>query len=146
VGSIVFRDAKGDVAHRDYKGYGGLHYSDSSGRNDIITSKVSVDVKNISFYVETDKPLTPHTGDNWMLLLIDADNNPATGWHGYDFIINKKIISDKKSTLMRYNSKNSKNPWQGVAKIDYRYKDNKLEISIPRNLVGLTSNRFFFRF
>ena len=30
------------------------------------------------------EPLTPHTGNNWMLLLIDADQNHDTGWYGYD--------------------------------------------------------------
>ena len=38
----------------------------------------------ICFYAETSGPLTPHTDDNWMLLLIDADQNHDTGWYGYD--------------------------------------------------------------
>ena len=144
--AIEFRDTKGDVTHRDYKGYGGFNYTNTSGRNDIITSKVAVDEKNISFYVETAGPLTPHDGSNWMLLLIDADNNPATGWHGYDFIINKKVNSDRKTTVMRFNSKNRKNPWSEIAQIDYRYEGNKLELSIPRNLLGLNANKFIFDF
>ena len=37
-------------------------------------------------------PLTPHTGNNWMLLLIDADQNPNTGWFGYDYLINKSVV------------------------------------------------------
>jgi len=141
-----FRDTKGDIIHRDYNGYGGTHYINASGRNDIVTAKVAVDEKNISFYVETDNPLTPHNGDNWMLLLIDADNNPATGWHGYDFIINKKVISDRKTTVMRYNAKNTKKPWAEVAQVDYRYADNRLEVTIPRRMLGLTEGKFTFDF
>ena len=56
----------------------------------------------VYFYAETNEPLTPHTGDNWMLLLIDADRNPETGWYGYDFLMNKKVVDDKTTTLMRY--------------------------------------------
>ena len=26
-----------------------------------------------------------------MLLFIDADQNPKTGWLGYDFVINRKV-------------------------------------------------------
>ena len=36
------------------------------------------------------QPLTSHTDNNWMLLLIDADQNHDTGWYGYDYLINKK--------------------------------------------------------
>ncbi|NDP22957.1 MAG: hypothetical protein GZ091_18040 [Paludibacter sp.] len=38
-----FRDTKGDTFLRNHNGYGGLHYTNESGRNDIITSKVAVD-------------------------------------------------------------------------------------------------------
>ena len=144
--STEFRDTKGDVAHRNYNGYGGLHYVNVSGRNDIVTCKVAVDEKNISFYAETDNPLTPHDGNNWMLLLIDADNNPATGWYGFDFIINKKVNNDRKTTVMRYNTKNVKNPWTEVAQVDYRYSGHQLEMIIPRSILGLTANSFTFDF
>ena len=33
------------------------------------------------FYVETKAAITPHTGTNWMLLLIDADQDPKTQKH-----------------------------------------------------------------
>lgn len=44
---IEYRDTKGDVTHRDYNGYGGNHYINNSGRNDILRSKVAVDKNNI---------------------------------------------------------------------------------------------------
>ena len=40
---VEYRDTVGDTFHRDYDGYGGLHYTNNTGRNDIITSKVAVD-------------------------------------------------------------------------------------------------------
>ncbi len=52
--SVEYRDTIGDTAHRDYNGYGGLHYTNDSGRNDIITCKVAVDGDNVYFYAETD--------------------------------------------------------------------------------------------
>jgi hypothetical protein len=141
-----YRDTKGDVAHRDYKGYGGIQYTNLSGRNDILTAKVALDNDYLYFYAEADSALTSYTGENWMLLFIDADRNPSTGWHGYDFIINKKVNSDRKTAVMRYYPKNGKNPWKEVARIDYRYEGSKLELAIPRNILGLTAEKFTFDF
>ena len=36
--------------------------------------------------------LTPYTDPNWMQLLIDADRNPKTGWNGYDFVVNSRVL------------------------------------------------------
>ncbi|MCK9617737.1 MAG: hypothetical protein M0R21_07855 [Lentimicrobiaceae bacterium] len=141
-----YRDTKGDIFHRDHNGYGGLHYTNESGRNDIVTSKVAVDKRNICFYAETSEKLTALTGNNWMLLLVDADNNPETGWYGYDYLINKNVKDEKTTTLMRYDSTRPKNPWVEVADLKFRYAGNELELAIPRKLLGLTRNKFTFDF
>ena len=141
-----FRDTKGDVIHRDHNGYGGLHYKNESGRNDIITSKVAVDKQSISFYAETADKLTTCSGNNWMLLLIDADHNPATGWFGYDFIINKSVKDENNTTLMRYDGSHSENPWVRVADLKFRYDGNNIEINVPRKLIGLTGDKLTFDF
>lgn len=142
--SIEYRDTKGDTFHRDAKGYAGMHYTNTSGRNDIITSKVAVDKENISFYAETAERLTPHTDPNWMLLMIDADNNSSTGWYGYDFIINKSVKSDRTTSLMRYDAE--KKEWTEIADIAMRYAENHLELTIPRHLLNLTENKFTLDF
>jgi hypothetical protein len=144
--SNEFRDTKGDVIHRDHNGYGGLHYKNESGRNDIITSKVSVDKQNISFYAETADKLTTCSGNNWMLLFIDADNNPETGWFGYDFIINKSVKNDNTTTLMRYDKVHAENPWVSVADLRFTYVGNEMEVSVPRKLLGFTATKFTFDF
>ena len=144
--TVEHRDTIGDTAHRDYMGYGGSHYTNNSGRNDIITSKVAVDASTLSFWVETKEALTAHTGRNWMLLLIDADKNPATGWYGYDYLINKRISDQKITTLCRYDADVSADPWVEVASLDYRYNGCYLELAVPRNLLGLNSDAFTFDF
>jgi len=141
-----FRDTYGDTFHRNHKGYGGLLYTNKSGRNDIITSKVAIDKQNISIYVATVEKLTSHTDNNWMLLLIDADNNPETGWYGYDFLINKSVKNENTTTLMRYDSAHHENPWVEVANLPFRCFGNEMEIAIPRKLLGLTGNKFTFDF
>ena len=100
--NVEYRDTAGDTFHRDYPGYGGLHYKNDSGRNDIVTCKVIVGESDIAFYAETKDDLTPHTVNNWMLLLIDADKDPKTGWDGYDLLINKKGVDEKNKTQKYY--------------------------------------------
>ena len=143
---VEYRDARGDTAHRDYDGYGGLHYVDSSGRNDIVTAKVAVDSNNVYFYAETADALTSSTGKNWMLLLIDADRNSNTGWYGYDYLIDYSVIDRKTTTLMRYEPGTPGGPWVKVATLNYRYKGNALEIEVPRKLLGLENDKFTFDF
>jgi len=141
-----YRDTKGDMFHRDHNGYGGFHYTDNSGRNDLTTCKVATDKNNVYFYAETAGPLTPHTGKNWMLLLIDADKNPGTGWYGYDFIINKRVVDGSKTVLMRYDTAHPDNPWAEIAQLNYRYTGNRMEIEVPRKLLGLAGEAFTFDF
>lgn len=144
--TVEYRGTVGKTVHRDYNGYGGLHYKDDTGRNDIITCKVAVDATNVYFYAETNEPLTPHTGKNWMLLLIDADCNHKTGWYGYDYLINKQVLSNHETTLMRYQPDAPSEPWVRVARLDYRYSGKRLELAVPRNLLGLTDDAFAFDF
>lgn len=143
---VEYRDTVGDTCHRDYDGYGGLHYKDDSGRNDIVTAKVAVDGSYVYFYVETNSPLTSHTGNNWMMLLIDADHNPDTGWYGYDFIINQRVVDEKTTTLRKYDPNAPGGPWIEVERLDYRYAGKSLELAVPRQLLKLTGDAFSFDF
>lgn len=142
--STEYRDTKGDVTHRDYNGYGGNHYINNSGRNDIILSKVGVDKDNIYFYVETADKLTPSSDPNWMLLLIDADNNASTGWYGYDFIINKNVVDAQSTELMRYDTQAAE--WKKVQTLPYCVKDNQLELAVSRKDLELLGDSFVFDF
>jgi hypothetical protein len=137
-----FRDTIGDVFHRDYKGYGGLHYTNDSGRNDIVSSRVAIDDASVYFLARTNGPLSPATDKNWMLLLIDADRNPATGWFGYDYLVNQKVVDDKTTTLMRYDG----NAWAEQATLDYRAGEKGLELAVPRAALGLAGDAVTFDF
>ncbi len=141
---VEYRDTKGDVFHRGHPGYGGLHYTDNSGRNDIIASKVAVSKKDIAFYAETNQDLTSHQDENWMLLFIDADNNPETGWFGYDYLVNKEVVDKENTVLMRYDE--NENKWIKHSTVEYAYKGNRLELNISREQLGLTENQFTFDF
>ncbi len=144
--TVEYRDTIGDTYHRDYNGYGGLRYTNDSGRNDIVASKVAVDDANVYFYAETNVALSPHSGANWMLLLIDADKNHETGWYGYDYLINKRFIDDKTTTVMRYDAKAAGGSWIEQGQAQYRYTGNKLELAVSRDLMDLEGDAMVFDF
>ncbi|MCL2118312.1 MAG: hypothetical protein FWH27_07795 [Planctomycetaceae bacterium] len=127
-----YRDTIGDVLHRDYPGYGGNHYTDHSGRNDIATCQIAVDDENVYFYVETVDELTPSTDNHWMLLLIDSDCNSKTGWFGYDLLVNQKIVDSEKTVIRQWD--NTVGEWKDLAEIPYQTAFNKLVVKVPRSL------------
>ncbi|HBL33476.1 MAG TPA: hypothetical protein DDZ96_06610 [Porphyromonadaceae bacterium] len=47
---------------------------------------------------------------------------------------------------MQYDPRNTKAAWKEVSKLDYRCQDSKLELAIPRELIGLKGNHFIFDF
>lgn len=129
-----FADTRGDVIHRNHDGYGDLHYTDNSGRNDITAALAAVDNKYVHFAAETVSDLTPSTDPGWMLLLIDADQDARTGWHGYDYIVNHEVTDATHTTLKRYDSATGR--WEKIADIPYAYKGRTLEVAVPRRLIG----------
>lgn len=143
---VEFRDTVGDTVHRDYPGYGGLHYTNHSGRNDFVTGKVALDRQSVFFYAETRAALTPHTDRHWMLLLIDADRNPETGWYGYDYLINETVPDARTTTLKRFVPDATGGAWTEVARLELRYAGNALELAVPRRQLGLSGDAVSFDF
>ncbi len=135
----VYYDHAGDVMHRDYQAYDStLRYTNKTGRNDIIESRATDDGENIYFYVKTKEDLTSSKDKNWMLLFIDTDQNKATGWEGYDFIVNKDEVSNNKTSLKKWNGNN----WVDVTSLDIAFDKNQMEISIPVEKLGTRSFDF----
>ncbi|MCQ6559271.1 LamG-like jellyroll fold domain-containing protein [Paenibacillus mendelii] len=132
----VFTDPAGDTLHRDWKGYDPTtQYTNATGRNDIVESRIAYHDNDVFFYAQTADPLTPHTDPNWMQLFIDTDQSKETGWEGYDFAVNLDVISDKKTRISQYKN----GAWTDAGTADYRYVGNELEIRLPRKLLGQKS-------
>jgi hypothetical protein len=130
-----YRDNIGDTIHRSFPGYGSTYYTNTTGRNDLITTKVACNERYVYFYAETADTLTSHTDPNWMLLFIDVDRNKATGWEGYDYLVNSEVLNSAATTLKRTTAGWN---WTLVSEVSYKAKGNKLEIKIPRSSIGKT--------
>ena len=70
-----------------------------------------------------------------MQLLIDADRNPKTGWHGYDFVVNSRVVSATQTTLKRLSDGKTcgllPTAWTAI----------RLAVTVPRALLGLTGTK-----
>jgi len=132
-----FADHVGETAPRDHDGAAGLHYSNRTGRNDLAACKVARDSRNVYFYVRTREAITPSSGTNWMWLLIDADQNPATGWEGFDYIINRTI--ENGATWLEKNEGGWH--WKKITALGSRVEENQLQLAVPRVALGLAGGK-----
>ena len=136
----AYLDPVNDTAHRNHPGFGSAGpYVDSTGRNDFVSMKVTYDDRICYFLAETQDAITPPTDPHWMLLFIDADQNPKTGWEGFDYLINAGVIDGKQTTVM----KREGDKWVRVAEIPYRVEGNRLLLAVPRSVLGLADRLAF---
>lgn len=133
-----FRDTAFDTTHRNEPGWGSAGvYVNTTGRNDLVTSKVAYDAENLYFYAETREPMTPWTDPYWMLLFIDSDRDHATGWEGYDHLVNLSVV-DSDTTVLKRNAGGWN--WTEAGELAYAVSGNRMEIRIPRASLGLAEN------
>ena len=132
---VTYRDTRRDVTFRDGDGYAGLHYSDSTGRNDIQDSKVALGKDgNVYFYVKCGSDISPCTDPDWMLLLIDSDQDSGTGWYGYDILVGRKVSPDGKTSVMEYDN----GAWKSVCQAEFAVSGKEMEIAVPASALGLS--------
>ncbi len=139
--SPTYLDATGEILPRDHNGIGKeLHYTDKSGRNDIRMCKIARDAKNLVFYVECTKKISPRTDAQWMQLFISTGHGPA--WEGYQFAVNR--ISPSSKAVLEVCEGGWK--WRKLASVDYKLDGNKLMIIIPRKLLGFATKAVDLQF
>ncbi len=130
--------------NRNSAGWKGCYYTNNTFRNDIVQSKVAYDKNNIYFYVKTANNLTPSTDPDWMRLLIDTDTSGVSpNWEGFEYLINRESPKDGKATLEKSLGGIE---FEEVCKVDYSTNKNILQVSVPRNALGLTNEEIKFNF
>ncbi len=138
-----YRDVKGDVFHRNHLSHvGKMTYKNDTGRNDIITAKVSSDAQYLYFYAECADKITDPEGDNWMNLFIKTDGDNENGWYGFDYIINRSR-NNGKASVQRF-----KNGWnfENAGEAEYTLDGKTIVIKLKKTLIN-TSNgsEFYFK-
>ena len=137
-----YRATRGNTIHRDSKGWGKYVYTNTSGRNDIVATKVARDNKNIYFQVTCAETISEPCEKSWLNLFVDIDRSRQTGWEGYDFMISNHTKAGKATLLQTHEGWN----WKTAAEIEYRVNGNSLELVIPRKLIGESGDNVEFEF
>jgi hypothetical protein len=134
---VTYTDAKGDTIVRDHDGFGDMHYTNHTGRNDILETKMVSDSKNLYFYVKTAEEITKYnTNSSWMQIYLNTDRE-TTGWYGYDFIINYKAEGDFTTTVAKYSGEGGAYGFTECGKVSYRVAGNEMMVAVPLELLGI---------
>ncbi len=135
----------GNPADRDAAGYGDLHYTETSGRNDIIGARVARDDEFVWFFVECNENITPYTDSLWMNLYIDSDQQNQ-GWNTFEFVVNKTAASADTLVLEKFTAENDYAKTEKVADVEYKVDGKTMTVKIPKSALGLTGDDYTINF
>ena len=131
----VYGDNVGDVAWRHEGSYfSNLTYVQNTGRNDLVAAKVSQDADYLYFTVTTARDIIVDDGANWMNLYIDLDNNPTTGWEGYDLALNRARDGHYVAVESLVEGWSGKHVGQALYTVD----GNRMTIRLAKSTVGIS--------
>lgn len=133
----VYGDNVGDVEWRNELGiFSNLTYVNNTGRNDLVSAKVSQDADYLYFMVNTAENIIVDDGANWMNLYIDLDNNPATGWEGFDLALNRARDGHYVAV------ESLKDGWAGahIGQALYTVNGNQMVIRLAKATVGVSGH------
>ncbi|TCD00977.1 glycoside hydrolase family 71/99 protein [Pedobacter psychroterrae] len=140
---VVFADDPGDTFHRKHAGWGRIkEYTNNTGRNDIIESRITSDDANVYFYVKTKGELTSWTDKDWMQLYLSIGESNLPRWEGFQFLINGKPKSRIATDIQVYKG----GKWSGLGTIGMNSKGNELELVVPKKLLGIKGKQFTIDF
>ena len=139
----VYGDNVGDTEWRSQQGYfGATTYVNNSGRNDIASAKVSQDETYLYFLVNTAEDVVVDSGSAWMNLFLDIDNNPTTGWEGFDFVLNRARDGHYVAV------ESLADGWEGthVGQALYTVSGNQMAIRLSKAVIGVEGKASEFCF
>ncbi|MCQ2431929.1 MAG: hypothetical protein MJ175_04920 [Clostridia bacterium] len=127
----------GNTFDRDCPGYGDLHYTDTTGRNDLTEAKLARDSENFYFMVRCAEDITPYEADTgWMRLYLDCGEIGAAQWNTFDYIVEPR--GDGKADVLVYAGDGMDWLWNKVGEASYTVSGNTLQLSLGRALIGMT--------
>ncbi len=145
---VTYKDFSGDTADRNGGGFGNSTYTDTSGRNDITASKVAFDSNNVYFYVQCADNITSYTKNTtWMQLFVNSDNSNATGWYGYDYIVNYSNNGDGTVNVAKFNGESSTEySFTVTSSVKCDVSGSKMMLTVPLSTLGISFTDVEFAF
>ena len=133
----------GNTKDRDASGYGSLHYTETSGRNDIIGAQVARDDDYVYFHVECKENITSYTDALWMTLYIDSDQQNQ-GWETFEYVINKSAASADTVVLEKFTGNGYETT--KVADCAYTVDGRYMTVKVAKSDLSLSGDNYTINF
>ena len=136
---VTYRDPSGDTMARNCEGFGDNVYTNSTGRNDIVSTKVTSDDNYMYFCIETAKPIQKYNkASTWLNIYLDTDDNASTGWYGYDYIVNYGQVNDYTTQIAKANSNGKTYSFSVSSTATMKVNLRKMMVAVPLSALGIT--------
>lgn len=135
-----YTDFVQEIGDRDAIGFGDIHYTNTTGKNDLSMMKTAYDADNFYFYVETVDEIKELNSASTMTLLLrshGATTDYENSWEGFDYIVNGTTPKDGKMTVEKFNKEYNSRTTVGT--VEFRSEGNKLMVKVPKSLIGVSS-------
>lgn len=154
--SHAFESYAGDTFDRACRGYKNAEtgeymiYEDETGRNDIVLAKVAYDEEYVTFMAETAEAITSYTDPAWMRLFIEVvyangeSISNTENWESFQYVVNRQ--TPESDTITTLEASNGGWDWTSVGKVQYRASGNRIQIQIPRVMLGVSNGDFILNF
>jgi len=138
-----YKATRGNTIHRNHPGWRGIQFTNTTGRNDFVSTRVARDQVNLYFMIETAESISATSDPGWMWLFIDTDRDRDTGWEGYDYLLNR---TSPTSTTITVERNNGSWEWVKCGEASYKLSGKYMEIMIPREALSLRGKKLNFEF
>ncbi len=128
--TATYHDDIGDISPRDHHGWGRIpRYENRTGRHDLTTAKIACDTTHVFFCLETAAPLAATTLPTGLTLWLKT----ARG----EFAINRA------GQIPLLERQSAPHIWQSLGAARVAVADNRVELALPRSLIGLGESLAF---
>lgn len=145
-GAETYKDFVGECVERYYLAYDRSYYNeDSSNRNDIDTIRVARDSEYLYFRITTLADITAYKDKDvkWMNVWIKTQNGGTTNSLGYDYVINRELIDDNRSKILRAIGNAS---YEQAGEAEYKVQSNVMLVKVPLSALGLSEKNYDIEF
>jgi len=80
--------------------------------------------------------------ENGMMLLLNTDGDPDTGWNGYNYAVNRKSAGNGCAIVEKWTG----STWCDHTVVQYLCEGTRMMLTLPREFVGLVSDPVTFSF
>ncbi len=135
---VCYRDYQGDTAKRQAPGYGGVIYTNDTGRNDLILARVAHDYEYLYFYLETAEAIRDEGAEGWLNLLLQIPAISGAPDQIDKYMVNR--LAPQNGQLILEKSIGNWQ-WQETGRCDYILDARKLQLRIRLDALGLSTEQ-----